>query len=102
MSAPAVEKATTLTLWPIFLLEILAFVFLLPIFALAGMGYAPSLGWRNYLLLAFHLYPAYIIVAAIISSACKAKGKYTAAALIAFSPPLISATGFLLYLKASP
>ena len=86
------------SLWPIFLAEVLAFVLFLPIFALMGMGYAPSLGWKNYLLLTFHLYPVHVFVAFIVANILNDRGKNSIAVVIALLPPLISCGGFILYL----
>lgn len=87
------EPKAQVTLWPIFLLELLSLVVWIPIAGLAGMGYSPQLNFVNVFLLIFHLYPAYILLAMAGSFLLKTSGKPRMALAVALLPPLLSMSG---------
>ena len=88
------EKKDNLSLWPLFVIEIVSLIVWAPIAALAGMGYSPYSIWGNILILVFHLYPVYMLIAFPVALSFKVYGKTGFAIFFAILPPLISCCGF--------
>lgn len=93
------DKSEKSLLFIIFTIQILLFIYYLPIFALSGMAFSspPTFSSGNITMAIFDLYPVWIVIAIIISYRFTSLRKYGSAIIISLMPPIISALGLFAF-----